>query len=302
MAARWVKLGSFLPEPQGDWMVSHASNPCAEPLGGSMVRIFFSPRDAQNRAHIAELTMDLADPHRTMHVTERPMLAPGERGYFDDSGVTMGSVLRVNGRRYLYYYGWNLGVTVPFRNFIGLAIDNDDLQFVKASRAPVVDRSPIDPLCLGYPWVIHDEGRWKLWYGSVVESAPKPFDLKVVLKYAESADGVHWERNDHIAIPLGDGDRIITRPCVIRDPDRYRMWFTVRDERVIYRIGYAESRDGLTWDRRDGDVGITTSESGWDSDSVEYPNVFDAAGGRYMVYNGNGFGRTGFGLAILERD
>jgi len=32
-----------------------------------------------------------------------------------------------------------------------------------------------------------------------------------------------------------------------------------------------------------------------------YPYVFDHAGSRYMLYNGNGYGRTGFGIAILER-
>jgi hypothetical protein len=31
-----------------------------------------------------------------------------------------------------------------------------------------------------------------------------------------------------------------------------------------------------------------------------YPAVFDCMGQRYLFYNGNGYGRTGFGLAVLE--
>ncbi|MNL67240.1 hypothetical protein D3C87_1918050 [compost metagenome] len=76
------------------------------------------------------------------------------------------------------------------------------------------------------------------------------------------------------------------------------MWYSVRGGK--YRIGYAESDDGCEWIRRDELAGITVSDSGWDSDSVEYAHVFDYGGARYMLYNGNDFGATGFGLAILE--
>ncbi|MDH5276133.1 MAG: hypothetical protein OEW88_06890, partial [Gammaproteobacteria bacterium] len=31
-----------------------------------------------------------------------------------------------------------------------------------------------------------------------------------------------------------------------------------------------------------------------------YAFIFDHDGKRYMLYNGNGYGRTGFGLAVAE--
>ncbi len=31
-----------------------------------------------------------------------------------------------------------------------------------------------------------------------------------------------------------------------------------------------------------------------------YPFIFDHKGKRYMLYNGNDYGKTGFGLAVLE--
>jgi hypothetical protein len=76
------------------------------------------------------------------------------------------------------------------------------------------------------------------------------------------------------------------------------MWFCARGQ--AYRIGYAESDDGVAWTRMDEAAGIDVSESGWDSDMIEYPFVFDHKGDRYLLYAGNGFGRTGFGLAILD--
>ena len=50
--------------------------------------------------------------------------------------------------------------------------------------------------------------------------------------------------------------------------------------------------DGL-----DDQAGITLSDEGWDSFMLAYPDVVDVGGHRYMFYNGNGFGQTGFGFA-----
>lgn len=78
------------------------------------------------------------------------------------------------------------------------------------------------------------------------------------------------------------------------------MWYAVRGEHYI--IGYAESNDGYTWTRKDHLAGINVSESGWDSEMIEYPFIFDHKDNRYMFYNGNGYGRTGIGLAILSKE
>jgi hypothetical protein len=85
---------------------------------------------------------------------------------------------------------------------------------------------------------------------------------------------------------------------VLRDRDGYRMWYSYRGEK--YRIGYAESVDGMVWRRRDANAGIEPSPAGWEAGMIEYPAVFDVRGQRYMLYNGDGYGRTGIGLAILE--
>jgi hypothetical protein len=65
-----------------------------------------------------------------------------------------------------------------------------------------------------------------------------------------------------------------------------------------YRIGYAESADGLTWARQE--AGITVSPAGWDSQAQAYPAVVRHADRWFMFYNGNAFGRDGVGLAIAH--
>jgi predicted GH43/DUF377 family glycosyl hydrolase len=123
-------------------------------------------------------------------------------------------------------------------------------------------------------------------------------DMRHVIKYATSSDGIHWEREDLVAIPLQLSDEYaISRPCVIKEEKGYSMWYSYRVG--SYRIGYAESADGIHWDRKDGEVGIDVSESGWDSEMIEYPFVFDHKGERYMLYNGTG-SQTGIGLLCSQ--
>ena len=78
------------------------------------------------------------------------------------------------------------------------------------------------------------------------------------------------------------------------------MWYSCRGS--AYRIGYAESNDGLEWERKDEEAGIDVSQDGWDSEMIEYPCVFQHGGSWYMLYNGNGYGASGIGLAVLDAD
>jgi len=301
---RWRKLGLvFVPNSEYSypWVASHAANPVAERIGDYEFRVYFSCRDDQNRSHIGFVEFDLRRPRETLRVAEQPILSPGEPGCFDDSGASMGCLVIYEGKRYLYYLGWNLGVTVPWRNSIGLAIsETDNLAFRKYSMAPIIDRNEVDPFSLSYPWVMRDGSTWRMWYGSNLGWGKHRSDMKYVIKYAESSDGIQWHRGDIVAIPLlYEEEWGISRPCVIRDGTTYTMWYSVLRSN-IYRIGYAVSPDAIHWQRKDDEVGIEPSESGWDSEMIEYPYVFDHGGKRYMLYNGNGFGRTGFGLAVLD--
>ncbi len=125
------------------------------------------------------------------------------------------------------------------------------------------------------------------------------------LEYAESQDGINWIRDKNVAIDFKDEyEYALGVPRVIKDNNLYKMWFCSRATKDIdtYRIRYAESIDGINWTRKDEEVGIDVSQTGWDSEMICYPFVFDHKGKRYMLYNGNDYGKTGFGLAVLEND
>lgn len=299
---RWRKLGRvFCPEGESDWMMSHAANCVALRLSGSRYRIYFTSRDAQNRGSIGWVEIDIRRPAEVLSLSTEPVLRPGELGTFDDSGVSLSCIVADNERLLLYYTGWNLGVTVPWRNSIGLAVSDDGLHFERASPAPVLDRNRIDPYSLSYPFVMRQEGVWRMWYGSNLRWGAAQRDMDHVIKYATGTDASTWKPAGRVSIGIEhDGEYAFSRPVVVRDPAIWRMWYSFRGEQ--YRIGYAESADGESWLRRDEAVGLGPSDSGWDAESIEYPWVFDHDGQRFMLYNGNRYGLTGFGLAVLDRE
>jgi hypothetical protein len=297
---RWRKLGRvFAPPTDLPWLASHAALPVAEPLG-SGCRVYFAGRDGRGRARIGTVDLDLGAAGAAPVVRPTPVLDLGPLGAFDDSGVTPSCLVEQAGRKYLYYTGWSLGVTVPFYLFAGVAVSEDGGRgFARASAAPILERCDADPYLTASPWVLVENGCWRMWYvaGSRWESVDGQPRHYYHIRYAESADGLTWRRHPRPCIDYASPEEYaISRPCVVRDRDTYRMWYASRG--AAYRIGYAESADGLHWTRRDAEAGIDVSPSGWDSEMVAYPCVFDAVGRRYLLYNGNGYGRTGIGLAV----
>jgi len=302
---QWIKLHTiFRPDNNYPWMVSHAANPFAEHLSGSIYRVYFTCRNVENQSHIAYVDVDADNNFKVVAIADKPLLSPGEPGMFDDSGTAMGYLLNVNGKKHLYYLGWNLKVTVPWINTIGLAIWNESKQvFEKYSRAPIMDRSNEDPFTISYPSILNDNGKYRMWYGSNLRWGKTQDTMQHVIKYAESTDGINWKRSNDIHINLEHpNEYALSKPFVLKTNGLYQMWYSYRANGNIstYRIGYAESVDGYKWTRKDNEVGIDVSANGWDSEMICYPFVFDYKGKRYMLYNGNGYGKTGFGVAVLK--
>jgi hypothetical protein len=299
----WEKLGLiFPPKPLYSWLNSHAAIPVVDRVSDERYRVYFSGRDVQGRAQIGYFELEIGASWNVLSVSAEPVIGLGPLGAFDDNGITAACIVTNAGRKYQYYTGWTLGVTVPFYFYIGLAVSDDDgRSFQKVSPAPILERNAIDPYLTASPCVLVEEDRWRMWYISctkwtIENDKPKHYYL---VKYAESADGIYWERTGHVCIDFASSEEYaLARPVVIKDRDLYKMWFSYRG--AAYHIGYAESRDGLAWERKDHIAGLTPSPTGWDSEMVEYGCVFDHRGERYMLYNGNGYGATGIGLAVLR--
>lgn len=300
---RWKKQGLlYAPSGERPWARSHASLPVALPLEGGVCRVFFASRDEQNRSSVGWVEADLAS-GTVLREAETPVLEPGPLGHFDDHGVYPSALVQHEGALYLYYIGWNPGGTRPlFYPSIGLAVSEDGgKHFRKVSRAPILARDEHDPWMVSAPYVLKEGTRWRMWYISGLRWEREQDELHSYyhIKYAESDDGVMWKREGRVALELLPGERNIARFYVCKEGALYRGWYSY-NRAAGYRIGYAESTDGVGWTRLDQEAGIGVSAAGWDSEAVAYPWVTSLGGVRYMLYNGNGFGRTGIGLAVED--
>jgi hypothetical protein len=300
----WKKIGLiFSVDGLLPWAQTHAAVPFVTDIEDGKLTVMFTTRDHLNRSHVGRAcfsrNFDL------ISVDREPILSPGPLGRFDEDGTTASYEVKVGTLRYLYYAGWNRAVTTPFRNALGLAISHDGgVSYQRLSEGPILDRSLVDPCFVAGACVLRQGATFLMWYISCV-------DWKLVdgkprhsyhLKVASSKDGINWHRSGKIALDFkSDFEYALSQPWVVFENGTYRMWFSYRGQEGIdtYRIGYAESIDGETWQRDDSAIELAVSNSGWDSQMICYPFVFKLDGRYLMLYNGNEYGKTGFGLAEL---
>ena len=288
-------------------MQSHATVPTPFFLGGHLYRIFFSTRDALNRNQIGYVDIDIRRPDQLLYISERPAIGLGDLGEFDCDGVYAGCVVALDGKEVRFYYaGWNAGLRGLFYSSIGVAISRDGGEtFNKHTNAPILGRDAMDKWAVMAPFVRFDNGHWTMWYASGIRLYREGGQLRSFydVKVALSNDGLVWRKTGTTAISLGEEDSNIARACVLHEPDGlYRAWYPyVRKSLGEYRIGYAESRNGLQFTRMDDEIQFDVlPASTWESRALCYPFVFRHGDKMYMLYNGDDFGRAGFGLAVLE--
>lgn len=313
----WRKLGHvFDPEriDRPEWMREFAQAP-ATLVFDTFVRVYFScrpPADAAgqyvSRAAYVDLKRD--NLFEVVGVSPEPIMDLGGLGTFDQFGTYPTSVIRHGHEVRAYYGGWTRCASVPFDVAIGYAVSRDHgATFEKHGRGPVLGASLHEPFVISGPKIRRFGDRWCLWYIAGTKWIPTTGRAEPVyrIRMATSNDGLRWERAGRELIPARlEADECQASPDVIFANGAYHMFFCYRHSLGYrgrekgYRIGYARSTDLATWTRDDTKVGIDVSDTGWDSEMISYPHVFELDGRTLMFYLGNQVGRRGFGLAELD--
>jgi hypothetical protein len=308
MKIRWEKKG-LIYSPKGDgFFKTHAARPIPYQIDEKILRIYFSSRDNDDRMFPTYMDVDIRNPSRILHINKEPLLSLGRLGTFDDSGITPGCILVHEDNIFVYYSGWKRRrVNVTFELSIGLCrITRPLMAFERIFEGPILAQDRNHPILTAGPFVIHDQKKFKMWYCSgtewrVAQGNPEPIYR---VHYAESDDCINWMPFIEPAIDYKFDGEVISAPWVLKVDSRYHMWYSTRGSATKaaknYVIGYAESQDGLKWDRMDDQAGIERSTSGWDSEMICYPAFFPYGEVVYMFYSGNTVGRDGIGYAVSE--
>jgi hypothetical protein len=316
---KWKKLGMIFDPSQHKLpndCVQFAQSPQAL-VFDDFVRIYFSTRAVDNRngkylSHIAFVDMrkNLRD---VIRVSDKTVIPLGGLGCFDEHGIFPINPIRYGNKIYAYTCGWNRKVSVSVDTSIGFAISDDNgLTFKKGGAGPVLTSSLHEPFLVGDPFVHVYDKTFHMWYifgtkwiSSLDGAAP---DRVYKIGHATSNNGIEWQKEGkQLITDKLNSDECQALPTVIDFNGKYHMFYCYRqatsfrkDRDRGYRIGYAYSEDLQHWIRDDENAGIDVTEDGWDSDMQCYPHVFLCDGKLYLLYNGNEFGRFGFGIAVLE--
>lgn len=317
---KWKKLGKIF-DPTEHKLANNCLEFAQSPqtlIFDNFVRIYFSTREKDRTgkylSHISFVDMK-KDFKTIINISKNTVIPLGSLGCFDEHGIFPMNVLRVKDKIYAYTCGWNRKVSVSADASIGLAIsDNNGTTFKKIGAGPILTSSLHEPFLIGDPFVQIYNKKYHMWYiyGTKWTRRSRDEEPQRIYKigHAISNNGISWRKEGRqlIADKL-NSDECQALPTVANFDNKYHMFFCYRqaidfrkNKDKGYRIGYAFSDDLINWTRDDDNVSINVSKKGWDSDMLCYPHVFRCDDKIYLLYNGNEFGRYGFGLAILEAE
>lgn len=305
----WRKLGLvYRPDGSQPWAHSHAMVPTPLHLPElGVIRVFVTCCDEQGLGRPGFVDMAEDDPTRVVRVHDKPLMDLGAPGTFDENGVLACSVIRApDGRLFMYYVGFEIGTRIRYRLLSGLAISDDSgLTFKRQSQVPVLERNDDDLYFRGGPYVALEDGRFRMWYvgGSRWIDVNGKAMPEYRIKYLESDDGIAWHGTGRLVLDITREDEHgFGRPWVMPLPSGgYCMYYSVRRKSLgAYRMGYAESTDGLEWIRNDESLGLGAGPDEFDADAIMYAAPITIGGRTWCYYNGNDFGREGVALALRD--
>jgi hypothetical protein len=300
----WEKFG-LVWGPSGPSFVgcTSALQPTPILIGDDVIRVFCGVRDKDGVSRIFFVDLSVKNPKIILRISDGPVLDIGQPGCFDENGVVPCALIRVGSKLRMYFAGYMLPSKVRFIAFSGMAeSDNNGESFRRTSLVPVIERSNEEPLFRAIHSIMYDEGKFKVWYGAGDRFLPgKDKSLPSYnIRYLESVDGVNFPVRGGIAVDVLGSEYRVGRPSVQKISDSlYLMFYGYGSEEHSYKLGLAKSKDGLKWDRIDSEIGLNLSDEGWDSQMMAYPSVIETKSGTYLFYNGNEYGRSGFGVARL---
>lgn len=303
---KWEKKGLVYEPPlDRSWRHSSALTPTAFLLNEDVIRIYASFRDEMGVGRIGYVDVSSDNPSNVIAVSKTPVLDIGRPGMFDDNGVILGDVVRVDDQVYMYYVGFQLVSKAKFLAYTGLAISHDggDI-FTRYSEVPVLDRTDEALYIRAIHSVHREQGKFRVWYatGNGWESINGVDFPQYDINYVESDDGITFPKSGVKCVEndVENGEYRIGRPRVYSVDNSYIMNFTYGTVDGRYKAGQAASKDGIAWERDDQQLGLELSADGWDSKHLSYPSVIRNASGRtFVFYNGNDMGTQGFGYAEL---
>lgn len=284
------------------WAKTNVMTPLPYLRKNGELRVFLTMCDADNVGRCGYIDLNPADPFHILRVSMAPVLDIGERGMFDEHGVLPTSLLRRGENLYLYYSAYQRQATVPYTILSGLAVSSDDGDsFMRMKSTPLLDRCPGQEFQRSAIEVMERDGAFHMWYtaGCGWQDIGGHIVPRYDLEYLRSDKFDEWCGQSVVSLSLAGDEYGLTMPQVWVEDGIYKMIYSIRSISKGYRIGYAESVDGIVFERLDDRMNIDVSSKGFDSEMICFGKLFRSEHGKYLFYCGNHYGRGGLGCAEM---
>jgi hypothetical protein len=299
----WHKLGLSVAAPGDGLMASHASLPTPLRLK-DRIRVYFSACDADLRGRIFYADLEPTFPFRVMHISRTPVLDIGPAGTFDADGVNPSQILERDGKLFLYYVGWQrISNDIPYTLLGGLAVSTDGgASFTRVQDTPLLPPTAEESYFRTVPFVWWEDGQWQMLYigGGEFFTGPGGKRLpRYALRHTQSPHGWNWTGTSRALLEPnpGLGQIGFGRPVVTRKAgSAAELMLSVRTVNgYTLRSGPFSLQKAI--DPSDLRELLPLGQEGWDSEMTCFGVRLEIDGGELLLYNGNQFGRSGFGLA-----
>lgn len=304
MAMIWQKKNFiYCPSGRNGWDDNSFMTPTPILINEDTIRIYGGVRDNVGRSRISYIDVQADNPSKIKYVHTSPCIELGKPGTFDDNGMILGSIIKVRDELRMYYVGFQLVNNVKFLAFSGLALSqNNGDSFTRYSDSPIYDRHSAEIYIRAIHAVIPADDGFKIWYsaGEAWQEINNKIYPKYYIRSTESLNGIDISNQTRECINITGNEYRIGRPTVFKHNGIYKMFYTRDTLQKEYSPGYAESLDGIKWIRKDQEMALTKSSTGWDSEMICYLIPLFYNDKCYIFYNGNNMGMSGFGYAELD--
>ena len=297
---KWV----FNPQDYLDIGFTHAQVPTPYVMD-DRIRVFISGR-VDKISHVFSLDISPPPDFEIISINKDPVFLPNKNiGTFDDEGVMPSCFIRGPGDDiYFFYSGWNSRNTIPYHNSTGIAKYEEQSNTIsRLYDGPVLERNYLHPYLAVTPCVWTEGGKYKTLYVSGLswKYGTDRYEPIYVIKEAISNNLLDWERSINQAVPSFFENECFANPTVHGAGDNQLIMFCSRnafdfrnDPNNSYKLGVARRRgedivrEPINWIGAPSLVEVQMQC---------YPSFIEWDGKLYVIYNGNSFGLTGFGIA-----
>lgn len=295
----WKKKGLIIKPPKTSWGQSHCMLPTPIKLTEKKIRVFYGTRNKKNQSSIGYADLEIKEKIKILKNSRKKSLSLGKLGHFDDNGVLPSTIIKHKNYFYMYYIGWQPRQTTRYSLIAGLCVSKNGIEFKRYSESPILSNNNIEPISiLTAPCVIKLKNKFYMWYVSGIKWKNKNYPLYDI-KFATSKNGINWFQTKKTCLKLKRNERALARPFVIFKNNKFHMWYSYEKKVGSYKIGYAESSNGVNWKRLDSKININF-KSNYEEQMREYPSLISIKNKLYMFYNGDQYGKDGILLAELK--